>query len=543
MADVTLKMVLLGEDKTASKALKGVGDAAGTTGSKLGGFKGVMLGLGTAAAAKGLVDFGKASLTASRGAAEDQRKLDDAFSRFPNLADTNAESLRGLNEAIQAKTGADADSLAASQATLAGFGLTGAQISELTPLLDDYAAKTGKDLPDAANDLGKAMLGQGKALKGLGIDFTDAGSTGANFDQVMTGLTDKVGGFAEGEASSMDGKLKVLDARFGDVQEAVGGKLVPALTSMLDVGLKALTWMQDHGTETKIVAGIVGGFAVAVGLVSAAQTIAGGAAKVWAAGQWLVNAALTANPIGLVVVAIGLLVAALVIAYKKSETFRDIVNAAFDAVAKTGRWLWNDALQPAFKFIVNGFAWVMDGMGDMLGALGKVPGFGWAKEAADKMHGAAGKARDMAAGIKDIPDDKDVTVTFGVVGWGNLDAAARKLSTLKASGAMAARAKGGPISKGVPTLVGEEGPELIMPDGNGFVYTASQTRSMLSGGGRAVGGSGGGVDSRAIAAAVREGLASVRLSLTIPGMAGMVDARITSVQQASDLAVRTGGVR
>jgi TP901 family phage tail tape measure protein len=53
------------------------------------------------------------------------------------------------------------------------------------------------------------------------------------------------------------------------------------------------------------------------------------------------------------------------------------------------------------------------------------------------------------------------------------------------------RAGGGPIRRGTPYLVGEEGPELITPSANGFVHPASDTRRMLSGGGRSVGGSGG----------------------------------------------------
>ena len=51
-----------------------------------------------------------------------------------------------------------------------------------------------------------------------------------------------------------------------------------------------------------------------------------------AAAQWVLNAAMNANPIGLVVVAIAALVAGLVVAYQKSETFRNIVNAAFCVV-------------------------------------------------------------------------------------------------------------------------------------------------------------------------------------------------------------------
>lgn len=68
---------------------------------------------------------------------------------------------------------------------------------------------------------------------------------------------------------------------------------------------------------------------------------------------------LAANPIVLVIVAVAALVAGLVIAYKKSETFRAIVDRAFRVVADAGRWLWERMLKPAFDGIRGGFDWVM----------------------------------------------------------------------------------------------------------------------------------------------------------------------------------------
>jgi hypothetical protein len=67
-----------------------------------------------------------------------------------------------------------------------------------------------------------------------------------------------------------------------------------------------------------------------------ALTIAENAAKVatvvWTAAQWLLNAALDANPIGIVVVALGLLVGALVLAWTHSSQFRTIVIACWQAI-------------------------------------------------------------------------------------------------------------------------------------------------------------------------------------------------------------------
>lgn len=246
MADKTIKYLLVGQDKSASKTLKDVGEAAEKTGGKLGKMgeiAGGVLGANLLqSAASAAVDFGKQSVEAFTGAEQAQRKLDDAYKRFPATADVSIAKMRELNSAIQSKTGADADDLAAAQATLAQYKLSGKQIAELTPLLDDYAVKTGKDLPTAAQDLGKAMLGQGRSLKEVGINFKDAKSVAGNFDQVMGGLRKQVGGFAEQEGNAAEGTLRKLQTEFGDVQEAVGSALLPVL---VELG-KGLLGVIDH---------------------------------------------------------------------------------------------------------------------------------------------------------------------------------------------------------------------------------------------------------------------------------------------------------
>lgn len=87
----------------------------------------------------------------------------------------------------------------------------------------------------------------------------------------------------------------------------------------------------------------------------AATVAVSAATRVWAGVQWLLNAAMTANPIGLVVVAIAALVAGIVLAYKRSETFREIVNAAFQAIGAAARWLWENAIRPAWDGIRKAF--------------------------------------------------------------------------------------------------------------------------------------------------------------------------------------------
>ena len=222
MASSNLVLSIIAVDK-ASKTLGGIGKSIGK------------MSVNTAALGATLVAFGATSIKAFSDSELAQVKLNDAFEKFPNLADTNVGALNALNAELQKKTRFDDESFAAAEATLAQYGLTGQQLKDLTPLVADFAAKTGKTLPDAASAVGKALLGQGRALKGVGIDFKDAGSTGANFTQIMAGLRTQVGGFAEKEGQTAAGKAEILKNQFGELQEKVGALLVPALTSLVGV--------------------------------------------------------------------------------------------------------------------------------------------------------------------------------------------------------------------------------------------------------------------------------------------------------------------
>lgn len=74
--------------------------------------------------------------------------------------------------------------------------------------------------------------------------------------------------------------------------------------------------------------------------MAAAMGVVRGAVMAWTAAQWLLNVALSMNPIGLVVIGIMLLVGAFVLAWKKSEAFRDVVTGALGAVLDAGKAVW-----------------------------------------------------------------------------------------------------------------------------------------------------------------------------------------------------------
>lgn len=90
-----------------------------------------------------------------------------------------------------------------------------------------------------------------------------------------------------------------------------------------------------------------------------AQTAISVATKLWAAAQWLLNVAMDANPIGLIVVAIAALVAGIIYAYKHSEKFREIVQAVGKAL-KEAAIAVGHFFQAVWDVSKKVFAWIID---------------------------------------------------------------------------------------------------------------------------------------------------------------------------------------
>ncbi|SEE19553.1 tape measure domain-containing protein [Arthrobacter alpinus] len=93
--------------------------------------------------------------------------------------------------------------------------------------------------------------------------------------------------------------------------------------------------------------------AAAAWVAQRAAMVAGAVAtKAVTAAQWLMNAAMSANPIGLVIAGIALLVGGFILAYNKIGWFKDGVNAVVQAVGGFFKWLWENAIKPAFEGIM-----------------------------------------------------------------------------------------------------------------------------------------------------------------------------------------------
>jgi len=280
MAAADLLVNLIANDKSLSKTMAKAGDSATRSASK---FKRFATVAGGALAGIGLGAFLADSIKTYAGAEAQQVKLESAYKRFPKLADTNIESLRGLNKEIQRKTKFDDDDLAAMQSRLAAFDLTGQQIKTLTPIVADYAQVSGKDLETSAVSVGKAMMGNTRALKELGINYKLTGDKAKDAANIQALIEEKTKGAAEAFGQTAQGKLDIFNNQVGDLKEAIGEGLVPALTGLVEAVTPVVQWFGqlEPSTRTAII-GIAAVSAAALALagpLSSVTSLVGSAAS------------------------------------------------------------------------------------------------------------------------------------------------------------------------------------------------------------------------------------------------------------------------
>ncbi|UZT28704.1 tape measure protein [Nocardia phage NS-I] len=137
---------------------------------------------------------------------------------------------------------------------------------------------------------------------------------------------------------------------------AVGSFIATGASAVVQSAITAGAWVASQGRMALSI-GIATAAFIAQKVATVAGTVATGALTV---AQWALNAAMSANPIGLVIAIVVALVAAIVLAYRNSETFRNIVQAAWQGIQVAASFAWNSILKPALDGFLAALGWVGD---------------------------------------------------------------------------------------------------------------------------------------------------------------------------------------
>lgn len=367
----------------------------------------------------------------------------DAFAEFEDAAAAAGvrfgESVGIVNEFASRSTeafgisksaaleGANTFAVFGKAAGLAGDDLATFSVG-MVQLAGDMASFSGGTPEEAIAAIGSAFRGETDPIERYGVminaaavenkalemglisqgqEMTNNARVMATQALILEQTADAHGDFArniEGTANQQ----KLLAARSADASIELGEKLAPAFlfvkqamlaliegitffAGIISTAVRTIWEWRDAILITVTVLGILNAQTIAANVAMAVYLGWLGAVRIattaWTAVQWLLNAAMTANPIGLVVAAIGLLVGAFIVAWNHSETFRNFIGNLWTALGRfvgdALNWFGSfgrgvaDAFNSVIGWIGRLIDWVVGLPGNIGRALASLPGIVW----------------------------------------------------------------------------------------------------------------------------------------------------------------------
>lgn len=396
----TLAVKIVSDSAAARRDIGATGDAVGKWGAradKVGRASGRVFAGGLLAAGAAAVKFGQQA----SDLAETQSKVNVIFGEegakaLDKFASSAAENLGQSKQA--ALDAAATFGTMGKVGGLAGKDLANFSV-DLTTLASDMASFGNTSPEEAVQALGSALRGEAEPIRKYGvllddmtlrteavrlglIKTTKEGLTPqqkvlAAQSSIMKQTKDAQGDFAR-TSDGLANKQRILKAQMTDLSTEIGAKLLPIMVKLTSVGLKVVQWIDQNQRLVGVLVAAIGSLVAITFVVSktiaawtaittvasavqslfTAKTVAQTGATVAAtAAQRAFNLSMLANPVGLFVLAIVALVAALVIAYKKSETFRAIVHKVGDVGKRAFTAIW-DAIKPVIKAVGEAIKWV-----------------------------------------------------------------------------------------------------------------------------------------------------------------------------------------
>lgn len=188
-------------------------------------------------------------------------------------------------------------------------------LSSVGDSFDDVKGKAN-ELADVKYDTPQSALeGIGRTLK---VDM-------------LQPIVEKLMPYLNKAAAWVTANLPAITQKVMDIGTKIKDEVVPAVKNIID-------WAQKLSPIIAAVGTAIAGLAL-VGFIQNFQAIVS-ATKLWTAAQWLLNAAMSANPIALVAIAIAALVAAFVVLWNKSEAFRNFWIGLWDNVKAVASTAW-----------------------------------------------------------------------------------------------------------------------------------------------------------------------------------------------------------
>jgi TP901 family phage tail tape measure protein len=293
---------------------------------------------------------------------DDQAGKLDLLFRASQASGVSVSELAGTMSGagvVLRQVGFSFDQSAGLIATLAKAGVEAGDVMPALSRSLATAAKEGKDASSVFTDTFNAIKGAPDDVAASGIALEVFGAKAGpklaamiregklSFEEMTAAISS--GGEtilgASADTQSFAEKLTLLKNRVFLAIEPIATRVFNKIGELMDTlgpKFEQLTkFMTENGDTMKIVAGIIGGVMLVVLAAYTVSMIAAAAATIAAAAPFILIAALIAA-----------LVAGVIYAYKNFETFRKVVNAAWQGIQKAISFAWNNVIKPIWDLIL-----------------------------------------------------------------------------------------------------------------------------------------------------------------------------------------------
>ena len=309
------------------------------------------------------------------GAISGASDLNETLSKSQTIFGANSGALEswasGAAQAVGLSKAAALDAAAGFGNMFTQIGFTGDEAAGLSQKVVQMSADLGSfnNVPtaDVADRMSAAFRGEYDSLQALIPNINAArveqeamAATGKTNAAELTAqekaaavlaIVQKDGAAAMGDysrtAEGAANTQKTLTASLEDQQSKLGQTLMPIWQDFLgfltDTAIPVLSTIVDWISQN----------AEWLGPLSLALGVATGAV-------WLFNIALNANPIMLIITAIGALVGGILWVATQTTFFQDVWTNVTNAIGTAWDWLWTTVLQPVFQAIGEVFTWIYE---------------------------------------------------------------------------------------------------------------------------------------------------------------------------------------
>lgn len=264
-----ISVEILGDSRNLERSFKNAADSSHRLVIGLGQLiKGVVIIDAVQKAIEGLTGAMHLGVEEFKEASTVQAQTVAALKSTGGIANVTSKHIGDMAMSLSNLSGIDDEVVKASENVLLSFtnirnfaGKNNQIFDEATKAVTDYAARTGRDLPNAALIIGRALedparratslsragiVLSGAQLKALQAIEKTQGILAAQ-KVLIKDLEDRFKGAAEAAGKTLPGQLNILRDRFKDLAGAVVGTVVPAFTK----GVVALTGFVRHVSEAQ----------------------------------------------------------------------------------------------------------------------------------------------------------------------------------------------------------------------------------------------------------------------------------------------------